>query len=91
MLKEQCLVFWTKQAMLLNVSLIQHQGMISIRCCLLLQGGTHLQYPPASVEKAIQGIFLEGSTEQAAWHTKLALLVYYLLDAGLVADAGDLM
>lgn len=50
-----------------------------------------MQYPPASVEKAVQGIFLEGATDQSAWHAKLALLAYYLLDAGLVNDAGELM
>lgn len=49
-----------------------------------------MQYPPASLEKAVQSIFLDGATSQAAWHAKLALLAYYLLDAGLVADAGEL-
>ena len=41
-----------------------------------------MQYPPMSVEKAAQAIFLTGATNNAAWHTKLSMLVYYLLDAG---------
>ena len=42
-----------------------------------------MQYPPASVEKAVQAIFLSGATARAAWKAKLAMLMYYLLDAGL--------
>lgn len=41
-----------------------------------------MQYPPMSVAKAVQAIFLTGATSHAAWHTKLSMLVYYLLDAG---------
>ncbi len=48
-----------------------------------MQGCGQMQYPPASVEKAVQGIFLTGATARAAWQAKLAMLVYYLLDAGL--------
>lgn len=44
---------------------------------------TALQYPPPSLEKAILGIFLNGATDLASWHKKLALLLYYLMDAGL--------
>lgn len=42
-----------------------------------------MQYPPACVEKAAQAIFLHGGTTEPAWQAKLAMLVYYLLDAGL--------
>ena len=48
-----------------------------------MQGCGQMQYPPASVEKAVQGIFLTGATARAAWQAKLPMLVYYLLDAGL--------
>lgn len=48
-----------------------------------VQGSGPMQYPPASVEKAVQGIFLSGATARAAWQAKLAMLVYYLMDAGL--------
>ncbi|KAK9828966.1 hypothetical protein WJX72_003102 [[Myrmecia] bisecta] len=44
------------------------------------------QYPPASVEKAIAGLFLEGSTHPAAWHAKLAMFLYLLLDTGLISS-----
>ncbi len=52
---------------------------------------TALQYPPASLEKAVQGIFLNGATDRAAWHSKLALLLYYLMDAGLSPSPGEFM
>ncbi|EIE19378.1 hypothetical protein COCSUDRAFT_44718 [Coccomyxa subellipsoidea C-169] len=55
------------------------------------QGVTALQYPPASLEKAVQGIFLNGATDRAAWHSKLALLLYYLMDAGLSPSPGEFM
>ncbi|BDA43683.1 E3 ubiquitin-protein ligase HOS1 [Coccomyxa sp. Obi] len=55
------------------------------------QGVTALQYPPTSLEKAIQGIFLNGGTDQASWHRNLALLLYYLMDAGLSPDPKDFM
>ena len=48
-----------------------------------MQGCGPMQYPPASVEKAAQAIFLTGGTTEAAWQAKLAMLVYYLQDAGL--------
>ena len=56
-----------------------------------MQGCGPMQYPPASVEKAAQAIFLHGATAQAAWQAKLAMLVYYLLDAGLPLSQDSFM
>ena len=50
-----------------------------------------MQYPPASMEKAVQAIFLTGATARAAWQAKLAMLVYYLLDAGLLFSEQSFM
>ena len=41
-----------------------------------------MQYPPASLEQAVQVLFLEGGTSKSAWSTKLATFLYFLLDAG---------
>lgn len=41
-----------------------------------------LQYPPASFEKVIQALFLNGSASDSSWRLKLTLLLYYLLDVG---------
>lgn len=48
-----------------------------------VQGCGPMQYPPVSVEKAVQALFLTGATGRTAWRAKLAMLVYYLLDADL--------
>ena len=54
-------------------------------------GGQQLQYPPPSLERGVQGIFLSGSAEPAAWRAKLALWLYYLLDAGYTVDPAAFM
>lgn len=46
-------------------------------------GGTTFAYPPASLEKAVTGIFLTGAVGEEAWQDKLALLLYLLADAGI--------
>ena len=46
-------------------------------------GGTAFAYPPASLEKAVTGIFLAGAAGEAARQDKLALLLYLLADAGI--------
>lgn len=51
-----------------------------------LSGGaaaSTVAYPPASLEALLSGLFMHGGTGQAAWHTKLALLLYFCLDAAL--------
>lgn len=50
------------------------------------QAGTQLynMYPPASLEQAIGSLFLQGSTQDSAWRAKLAVMLYYLQDAGHV-------
>lgn len=63
-----------------------------LRCCApTLQGCGATQYPPVSVEKAAQAIFLTGATNRAAWRAKLSMLVYYLLDAGLAFPEASFM
>lgn len=52
-----------------------------------MQGCAALVYPAQSFTAALQGLFLAGDTGTAAWHAKLALLLYYALDAGLPAPA----
>ena len=49
----------------------------------ILQGCSGLVYPPHSPHAALQSLFLQGAADRAAWHAKLALLLYYTLDAGL--------
>jgi len=50
-----------------------------------------LQYPPGSVEKMAQGVFLTGSADAVALQTKLALLAYYLMDLGSGFEAAAFM
>lgn len=47
-------------------------------------GGAPLAYPPASLERAVASIFLAGDAGEAARQDKLALLLYLLVDAGVV-------
>jgi hypothetical protein len=54
-------------------------------------GGQQLQYPPASLERSVQGIFLGGGADSAAWRAKLALWLFYLLDAGYAVDPAAFM
>ena len=57
----------------------------------MLQACAPMQYPPTAVEKAAQAIFLTGGTSRVAWQAKLTMLVYYLLDAGLVFREASFM
>lgn len=52
-----------------------------------MQGCSGLAYPAQSLTAALQALFLTGDTGTAAWHAKLALLLYCALDAGLPAPA----
>ena len=54
---------------------------------LLPQGCAAIVYPPQDTAAALQNLFLQGPTNDTAWHCKLALLLYYTLDAGLNAPA----
>lgn len=46
-------------------------------------------YPFASLEKVVD-LFLTGATAPAAWHAKLAVLVYALADAGYEIESDSL-
>ncbi|KAK9824980.1 hypothetical protein WJX81_002675 [Elliptochloris bilobata] len=48
-----------------------------------LVGSAAFSYPPASLEKAVAGVFLSGGAGEATWQDKLALLLYLLSDAGI--------
>lgn len=48
-----------------------------------LQGCPSLTYPPRSLHAALHATFLSGATHTRAWHDKLALVTYYVLDIGL--------
>lgn len=54
--------------------------------CAAQEGTPQLPYPPASLERAVQSIFLAGRADAMAWRAKLALWLYYLLDAGHAVD-----
>ncbi len=46
-------------------------------------GGAPLAYPPPSLERGVAGACLAGGAGEAAWHDKLALLLYLLMDADI--------
>ncbi|KAK9788448.1 hypothetical protein WJX73_004468 [Symbiochloris irregularis] len=66
-----------------NSSLLQDH----LRTLEQQHGCSGLTYPAQSFTGALQSLFLTGDTDAAAWHAKLALLLYYALDAGLPAPA----
>lgn len=45
-------------------------------------GGLHSKYPFHSLEEALASLFLSGATHTRAFHAKLAVMLYYLQDAG---------
>ncbi len=49
-----------------------------------------VSYPPTSVEKLLSALFLSGSAPPEAFHDALALLAYYLLDAGFMSTLDPL-
>jgi hypothetical protein len=50
------------------------------------QGCQSIAYPPRGPDQAARDIFLSGGTDDEAYNAKLALLLYYLFDAGLVTS-----
>jgi len=46
------------------------------------EGTPSFPYPPESLAKAVEALFVHGSAATPAWDAKLGLLLYCLLDAG---------
>ncbi len=51
---------------------------------LISQGLERCQYPPPSLDHALKDWFAHGNSAHDAWTTKLQLLCYMLVDAGMV-------
>lgn len=47
-------------------------------------GVDNVQYPPSSLERLLPMLFLSGSTSLPAWHMKLAVLTYCIVDGGFL-------
>lgn len=54
---------------------------------VMLQGGVKgAGYPFQHALDAVAVLFSQGAADQPAWHSKLGLLLYYLLDAGYMSS-----